>query len=113
MVEPNQLNYFGGIHPGTDGCARPHLTRLAPYEEYENFYFTDPLTEHLSDILLYLAEAADRRGVPVQGLAMLAEPAVQQFSTKLKMSHPTDWQSAIEALRSIDLNALIPLLEKN
>jgi hypothetical protein len=113
VVQAEQMNYFGGLHPTTDGCSEPHLTKLAPYEEYENLLLPQPLAERLSDILLYLAEAADRLGLPLQGLAVLAEPAVQQFSTRVKMSHPNDWQSAIDAMRAIDLTALIPVLEKN
>jgi hypothetical protein len=113
VVQPHQVDYFGGTHPGTDGCAQPHFTRLAPYEEYENLLFVDPLAERLSDILLYAADAADRLGLPVQGLALLAEPLLQQFSMQLKMSHNTDWQSAIEAMRSIDLVPLIPVLDTN
>jgi hypothetical protein len=113
VVQPHQVDYFGGTHPGTDGCAQPHFTRLAPYEEYENLLFVDPLAERLSDILLYAADAADRLGLPVQGLALLAEPLLQQFSMQLKMSHSTDWQSAIEAMRSIDLVPLIPVLDRN
>ena len=113
VVPPHQLDYFGGTHPGTDGCAQPHFTRLAPYEEYENLMFVDPLAERLSDILLYAADAADRLGLPVQGLALLAEPLLQQFSMQVKMNHNTDWQSAIEAMRSIDLVPLIPVLDRN
>jgi hypothetical protein len=112
-VQPNQVDYFGGMHIGTDGCAQPHFTRPAPYEEYENLLFVDPLAERLSDILLYAADDADRLGLPVQGLALLAESVVQQFSMHLKMSHSTDWQSAIEAMRSIDLAPLIPVLDRN
>ena len=113
VVPPHQVDYFGGTHPGIDGCAQPHFTRLAPYEEYENLMFVDPLAERLSDILLYAADAADRLGLPVQGLALLAEPLLQQFSLQVKMSHNTDWQSAIEAMRSIDLVPLIPVLDRN
>src|SRR5262245_10015942 len=113
VVQPNQVDYFGGMHPGIDGCTQPHFTRLAPYEEYENFLFVDPIAERLSDVLLYAADAADRLGLPVQGLALLAEPVVQQFSMQLKMSHSKDWQSAIEAMRSIDLVPLIPFLDRN
>jgi len=113
VVPPHQVDYFGGTHPGIDGCAQPHFTRLAPYEEYENLMFVDPLAERLSDILLYAADAADRLGLPVQGLALLAEPLLQQFSMQVKMSHNTDWQSAIEAMRSIDLVPLIPVLDRN
>ena len=113
VVQPQQVDYFGGTHPGTDGCSQPHFTRLAPYEEYENLIFVDPLAERLSDILLYAADAADSLGLPVQGLALLAEPLLQQFSMQLKMSHNTDWQSAIEAMRSIDLVPLIPVLDRN
>src|SRR5262249_55271294 len=113
VMKPDQLDYLGGIHPAIDGCAQPHFARLAPYEEYENLMFADPLAERLSDILLYAADAPDRLGLPVQGLGLVAEPLVQQFSMELKMSHATDWQSAIEAMRSIDLVPLIPVLDKN
>jgi len=113
VVRPDQVNYLGGMHPITDGCSQPHFTRLAPYEEYENLMSVDPLAERLSDILLYAADAADRLGLPVQGLALLAEPVVQQFSVQTRMSHTNDWQSAIEAMRSIDLVPLIPVLDKN
>jgi hypothetical protein len=113
VVQTDQVGYFGGMHPRTDGCAQPHFARLAPYEEYENLLPVDPLAERLSDILLYAADAADRLGLPVQGLALLAEPVVQQFSMQVRMSHNTDWQSAIEAMRSIDLIPLIPVLDKN
>jgi hypothetical protein len=113
IVSWEQSNYFGGLHPMTDGCAFPHLARLAPYEEYEPLQLPDPLAERLSDILLYVAESADRIGLPVQALALLTEPAVRQFSAQVKMSSISDWRSALQAMRAIDAGALIPFIEKN
>jgi len=113
ITSSDQSHYFGGVHPTTYGCAEPHLMQLVPYEEYENLFSPQPLAERLSDILLYLAEAADRAGLPVEGLAVLAEPAVQQFSTRAKMNYLSDWKSAVNGMRSLDINSLMHLLDEN
>jgi hypothetical protein len=101
-----QHHYFGGFHRMTLACAHPHLVRLAPFEEYENDRMLEPLAERLSDILLDLAEAADRDGFGAQALARLAEPAVRQYSARIAGYGQRDWMSAIERMRSVDLKIL-------
>src|SRR5262249_7949466 len=113
LVPREQTNYFGGYHVLTDGCAHPHLTNLGPYEDFENLRTNVPLAERLSHLLLDLADAADREGLPVEATALLAEGAVQRFAVLADMSTEFDWATALVAMHHIDLNALLPLLEKN
>jgi hypothetical protein len=113
LVSHEQSNYFGGYHVLTDGCAHPHLINLGPYEDFENLGTNVPLAERLSHLLLDLADAADREGLPVKVVALLAEAAVRRFAVLADMSTEFDWKTALEAMRGIDLNALLPLLEKN
>jgi hypothetical protein len=111
LVSLEQANYFGGYHAKTDGCARPHLTNLSPYEDYADLLLSEPLAERLSDVLLAVAESADRTGLPVEALGLLAENAVRQFSQKTKTLRREDWISAVDAVRSIDMGELVPSLE--
>jgi hypothetical protein len=108
-----QHQYFGGFHRRTLACAHPHLVRLAPFEEYENQQLLEPLAERLSEILLALAEAADRDGIPAQALARLADPAIRRYSLRMAGYGPRDWMTAIDMMRSVDLKALSPALERN
>jgi hypothetical protein len=108
-----QHDYFGGFHRMTLGCAHPHLVPLAPFEEYENHRLLEPLAERLSDVLLDLAEAADRDGVSAQALARLAEPAIRRYSSRIAGYGQRDWMSAIETMRSVDLKTLSPGFERN
>jgi hypothetical protein len=108
-----QHRYFGGFHRLTLACAHSHLARLAPFEAYENQQLIEPLAERLSEILLALAEAADRDGVSAQTLARLADPAIRRYSLRIAGYGPRDWLTAIDMMRSVDLKAFSPALEGN
>jgi len=103
---------LGGVHFVTYGCVHPHLIRLGPYEDYENYKFADNIAERLSHLPLNLAESADRAGIPVDALAILAEWAVREVALKAKMNDKDDWPVAVEAMNAIKVEDLVPLLEK-
>ncbi len=109
---PRQAEYFGGYHPETYGCIHPHLVPLGPYEDFENLRFATNISERLSHLLLNLAESADSAGVPSDALALLAEAAVREVASKNKMNDKDDWTAALEAMSKLDIQALLPGLEK-
>jgi tetratricopeptide (TPR) repeat protein len=106
-----QVSLWGGTHPNIYGCTHSHLLPLNPYEDYEFFLFAGPMAERLSDVLLNLAEAASRCGMPVDGLSVLAEPAVHQLASRIKMNTKDDWIHAVQRMNEFRMDPLIPLLE--
>jgi hypothetical protein len=111
-ADTQSVKYFGGIHYETFGCTHAHLFPLRPYEDYLNYQFPAPMTERLGEFVLNLAESADRCGVPVDGIAILAEPAVQFLSLKTRLNNKDDWPVAIDNMNNFPLEELLPQLEK-
>ncbi len=107
-----QVSLPGGYQPKLDGCIRPHLVHLGPYEGYEGFLLGDRMAERLSPILLDLAAPADRLGLPVDALGVLAEKAVQRTARRALMADSDDWEAALQAMRSLRLEPLLELLEE-
>jgi hypothetical protein len=70
------------------------------------------MAERLSPILLDLAAPADRLGLPVDALGVLAEKAVQHTAWRALMADSDDWEAALQAMRSLRLEPLLELLEE-
>jgi hypothetical protein len=90
----------------------PDLAILGPYEDYADLLRPEPVAERLSDILLEVAESADRVALPPAALGLLAEDVVREFAKKAKDIPTEDWVAAMGAIRSINVAELMPLLEK-
>jgi hypothetical protein len=106
-----QVSWFGG-YQASDGCVRPHLVDLGPYEDHEGFQFRDRMAEKLSAIGLDLAVGAHRLGLPVDGLALIAEMAVHHIARRALMKDSEDWGAALQALRSLRLEPFLEHLEE-
>jgi hypothetical protein len=106
-----QVSWFGG-YQASDGCVRSHLVDLGPYEDHEGFWRQDRMSERLSAIGVDLAVAAHRLGLPVDGLALLAETAVHDTARRALMKDRDDWEAALQALRSLRLEPFLEHLEK-
>jgi hypothetical protein len=106
-----QISWLGG-YQASDGCVRPHLVDLGPYEDHEGFRFQDRMAEKLSAIGLDLAVGAQRLGLPVDGLALIAEMAVQHTARRTLMKDSEDWGAALQALNSLRLEPFLEHLEK-
>ena len=106
-----QVSWFGG-YQASDGCVRSHLVDLGPYEDHEGFWRQNRMAERLSAIGLDLAVGAYRLGLPVDGLALLAETAVHQTARRALMKDRDDWEAALQALRSLRLEIFLEHLEK-
>jgi hypothetical protein len=111
QVPLQQLDYFGGIHTDSGGCAHPHLLNSVPYEEYADQIFPTPLAERMSDILLEVVESADRSNLPVEAVSLLAESAVRRFFEKTRNTPREDWLSAAQVMGQIDLASFVSVLE--
>ncbi len=111
-VGDQEVIHFGGPHYQTHGCTHAHLLQLSPYEDYLDFLFPGPMAERLGEFILNLAEAADRCGLPVDAVAMLAEPAVQLLRSRAHLAHKDDWPAAVRSMNNFPLEELLPRLEK-
>jgi hypothetical protein len=110
VTNPRQADYFGGFHGQTYGCVHSHLLQLGPYENFSHLGLLDPMSERLSHFMLDLAESADRAGLPLAAMAILAQPAVLRFAATSKMVNAADWRTAVEEMKSVQLESLVPLL---
>ena len=106
-----QVSWFGG-YQASDGCVRSHLVDLGPYEDHQGFLRQDRMSERLSAIGVDLAVVAHRLGLPVDGLALLAETAVHDTARRALMKDSDDWEAALQALRSLRLEPFLEHLEK-
>ncbi len=106
------VNYFGGSHLQTYGSMRPLLVHSSPYEEYMWFLHKDALWDSVDHILLSIAEAADREGIPADAVAELSESALRQVGKTANARGPTDWLSVVRAMNRINLIELLPELDK-
>ena len=106
-----QVSSLGG-YQASDGCVRSHLVDLGPYEDHEGFLPQGRMSERLSAIGVDLAVVAHRLGLPVDGLALLAETAVHDTARRALMKDSDDWEAALQALRSLRLEPFLENLEK-
>ncbi len=106
------MGYFGGSHLQTEGSVRPQLIALGPCEEYERLLRKDALWECSGHVLLNIAEAADREGIPADATAILSEVALRQLGKGVVMADQDDWMSVVRAMNRISLLEVLPELER-
>ena len=104
--------HLGGSHLKTFGCVHNHLPMLRPYEDYENFRFSDAMSERLGHFLLDLAESLDRLGLPADALAVIGEPAIREVARNAKMIDRDDWMAVLESVGQVRIPELINALHK-
>ena len=57
--------------------------------------------------MLTLAESADRSGLPLEALALVAEPAVRHLALNAQMNNSADWRAALRAMSRLPLEELV------
>ena len=105
LVPPHQDRFFAGSELGH----RSYCKRLPPppYEEYNNALLTHHLSRRLGHFMLALAESADRSGLPLEALALVAEPAVRHLALNAQMNNSADWRGALRAMSRLPLEELV------
>lgn len=96
------LNALGTIAPSLDGCDRPHLVSLPPYEEFERHVTTGPILERSSEFKLYLADFMNRRAIPAEAMRLLAEPVAREILSRITPSDAHDWRTVFKEFLKID-----------
>ncbi len=89
------LDLMGSIRSKTFGYSRPRMWEDAPYEEYERYLSDLMIAERAAELKLYLVQAADSLGVPVETLARVAEPAAKRVLSEVQMGDLRDWRSVL------------------
>ncbi len=84
----------------------------APYEDYNNALLTHHLSRRLGHMMLTLAEAADQAGLPLEALALVAEPAVRHLALNAGMNNSADWKGAIRAMSRLPFAKLLQQLTR-
>ena len=105
LVPSHQDRFFAGSELGD----RSYCKRLPPppYEEYNNSLLTHHLSRRLGHFMLTLAESADRSGLPLEALALVAEPAVRHLALNAQMNNSADWRGALRAMSRLPLEELV------
>ncbi|MCY3756759.1 MAG: hypothetical protein OXG96_03470, partial [Acidobacteria bacterium] len=105
LVPSHQDRFFAGSELGD----RTYCKRLPPppYEEYNNSLLTHHLSRRLGHLMLTLAESADRAGLPLEALALVAEPAVRHLALNAQMNNSADWRGALRAMSRLPLEELV------
>ncbi len=105
LVPSHQDRFFAGSELGH----RTYCKRLPPppYEEFNNSLLTHHLSRRLGHLLLTLAESADRSGLPLEALAVVAEPAVRHLALNAQMNNSADWRGALRAMSRLPLEELV------
>ena len=102
----NRLNAIGSIRPSTFGHVRPRFWPDGPYEEYARYLSDMRIAERMAELKLYLVDAADRLGVSVERLAVMAEPAAKHVLSRVQMGDLWDWRSVLRTYAESALPAL-------
>jgi tetratricopeptide (TPR) repeat protein len=105
------VSLLGPLLLFTNGCDHPHLTQLAPYEEYERHFFPVEIAERSAEMKLYLSELLDRLGLPAAAMGALSEPVAKLVFRSMQMSDDHDWASVLAAFRSVNEKTLDTVLE--
>lgn len=105
VVPPGQDRFFVGLEEGRSSHCK--LILPVPYEDYSNSLLTIELSKRLGHMMLTLAEAADRVGLPFEAVALLAEPAVRHLALNAGMNTSADWRSAIQAMGRLQPEILL------
>ena len=105
LVPSHQDRFFAG----SELSDRTYGKRLPPppYEEYNNSLLTHHLSKRLGHLMLTLAESADRSGLPLEALALVAEPAVRHLALNAQMNNSADWKGALRAMSELPLEELV------
>ena len=105
LVPSHQDRFFAGSELGD----RTYCNRLLPppYEEFNNSLLTHHLSRRLGHFMLTLAELADRSGLPLEALALVAEPAVRHLALNAQMNNSADWKGALRAMSRLPLEELV------
>lgn len=105
LVPSHQDRFFAGSELGD----RTYCNRLLPppYEEFNNSLLTHHLSRRLGHFMLTLAELADRSGLPLEALALVAEPAVRHLALNAQMNNSADWRGALRAMSRLPLEELV------
>lgn len=90
----------------------PRLAQLPPYESYAEEAYPGRLAERLSEILLWMALAAEEAGLPPESLALLAEPVSRRLLAGLRMTGPGDWRSAADLWKRLRASELAELYQQ-
>jgi hypothetical protein len=99
-----ELRNLGSLPMQMRNSARPVLERMPPYEEFARYVLPVRLAERCSEAKLHIAYWMDRKGLPAQLLAAVAEPLTKRMLQKMQMADPHDWRGAIEAWNTLDDN---------
>ena len=110
LVPSGQDRFFVGLEEG--GSSHCKLILPAPYEDYSNSLLTIELSKRLGHMMLTLAEAADRVGLPLEAVALLAEPAVRHLALNAGMNTSADWRGAIQAMGRLQPKTLLQEITK-
>jgi hypothetical protein len=112
LLSASELYAVAAKDPSSERAA-VLLRRLeGPCEEYEALPRPQPLWSCANDLILSLAAAAAQDGLPMDAVATLAEPALLHIWKHLQMRNSTDWLAVVRAANHLDLNALLPELNK-
>lgn len=105
LAPAHQDRFFAGTELGN----RTYCKRLQPppYEDYNNALLTHHLSRRLGHLMLTLAELAHRSGLPLEVLALVAEPAVRHLALNAPMNNPADWRGALRAMSQLQLEELV------
>ena len=104
LVDPVKLRWLGPELSSILGCSHPHLLRLSPYENFENYTLPNRLAERSNEFKLYLAELFDRTGTSAAALESSAEPMAIRLFSEIRMKDPKDWRSVLRAYSDMDGN---------
>jgi hypothetical protein len=105
-----RLRELGGSVTDLVGCSFPHLEALGAYEEYERLQFPLKLAQRAAEFKLYLADFADRAGIPPAALNTLGQPLALQIIKHMKMTNLDDWRAAHQAFAGLDEAAALAAL---
>lgn len=105
-----RLQSLGASQPELLGCGHAHLTLIGPYEEFERHMFPSRVAERTAEFKLYLAQIADRAGIPAATLGLAAERLAAEALKKMDMADVRDWRSALKAFSAIDEKQLVEAL---
>ncbi len=101
-ADGSRLRQLGIVSTDLFGCSHPHLEEPGPYEQYERLLLPARLSERTAEFKLYLADLAERVGIPPAALGALAEPLARQVLAKAKMADIRDWRSMTAAFAAMD-----------
>ena len=101
-----RLRWLGPSAPALLGCSHPHLDVAGPYEEYEKLIMPFKLAQRSAEFKLYLADFADRAGIPPRVLNVIGQPLTLQMLKHMRMTDLQDWRDALAAFGGLNDSAV-------